>query len=160
VLTIWEVITIFEIADPRPHGRSLNEPHYCGHNNQSLQSVSNAKRKPASVANLLQIQASHQGSLYHHAKVRTGKTVFIDVGNGNLVSAARILRVETPRRGDMQRMKRTAGGAKPVIDARSGAHARAFIHLDSEHVVVSPLTREQLVESLSALLGTSTPKTS
>jgi hypothetical protein len=74
--------------------------------------------------------------------------VFVKVGFGNLVSAARVIAVVSPDSSPVKRLVADARDRGALIDATSGRKTRAVLVLDSDHVVLSSLPVEDLEKSL------------
>lgn len=68
----------------------------------------------------------------------------LNVGFGNLVSAARLVAIVSPDSAPVRRMVQDARDAGRVIDATCGRKTRAVIIMDSDHVALSPLQPETL----------------
>ena len=63
----------------------------------------------------------------------------VNVGFGNMVSAARMVAIVSPDSAPVRRLVQDARDAGRAIDATCGRKTRAVIVMDSEHVVLSPL---------------------
>lgn len=74
--------------------------------------------------------------------------VFVKVGFGNLVSAARVIAVVSPDSSPVKRLVADARDRGALIDATSGRKTRAVLVLDSDHVVLSSLPVEDLEKGL------------
>ncbi|MBQ9922600.1 MAG: DUF370 domain-containing protein [Clostridia bacterium] len=72
----------------------------------------------------------------------------ISIGFGNCVSAERIVSVITPDSAPLKRLVQDAKDSGRAIDATCGRKTRAVIITDSEHVILSALTAETIVERL------------
>ncbi len=72
----------------------------------------------------------------------------ISIGFGNLVSAERIVSVITPDSAPLKRLVQDAKDSGRAIDATCGRKTRAVIITDSEHVILSALTAETVVERI------------
>lgn len=66
----------------------------------------------------------------------------INVGFGNMVSAARMVAIVSPDSAPVRRLVQDARDAGRAIDATCGRKTRAVIVMDSDHVVLSPLQPE------------------
>lgn len=76
---------------------------------------------------------------------------FINVGFGNLVSAERIVSVVSP---DAAPIKRLVGDAKAngrAIDTSGGKATRSVIVCDSDHVILSALSPDEILERLESI---------
>ena len=74
--------------------------------------------------------------------------MLVDIGNGNLILAERVVTVETLNNGRIRLVKREALSRGLMIDACAGQTARSAIHLDSNHVVISPVAKEEVIRIL------------
>ena len=69
---------------------------------------------------------------------------FINVGFGNLLVAQRIVSVVLPDSAPVKRMIGEARAAGRVIDASGGKATRSVIITDSDHIVLSSLTPDDV----------------
>lgn len=72
----------------------------------------------------------------------------ISIGFGNCVSAERIVSVITPDSAPLKRLVQDAKDSGRAVDATCGRKTRAVIITDSEHVILSALTAETIVERI------------
>lgn len=75
----------------------------------------------------------------------------ISIGFGNLVSAERIVSVITPDSAPLKRLVQDAKDSGRAVDATCGRKTRAVIITDSEHVILSALTAETVVERIEGV---------
>jgi regulator of extracellular matrix RemA (YlzA/DUF370 family) len=68
----------------------------------------------------------------------------VNVGYGNLISAARVVAVVFPTSSPMRRLREEAGGRGKLIDATQGRRTRSIIVTDSDHVVLSAMNPETI----------------
>ncbi|UCD34197.1 MAG: DUF370 domain-containing protein [Nitrospiraceae bacterium] len=81
---------------------------------------------------------------------RTGTgLVLINVGFGNVVSAARVIAVVAPGSSPMKRLREEAGERGKLIDATQGRKTRAIIITDSDHIILSALQVETITQRFS-----------
>ena len=73
---------------------------------------------------------------------------FINIGFGNVVSAARVIAVVAPGSSPMKRMREEAGERGKLIDATQGRKTRAIIITDSDHVILSALQVETITQRM------------
>lgn len=73
---------------------------------------------------------------------------FLRVGYGNLVAAPRVIAVVSPESAPVRRLIADARDRATLIDATSGKKTRAVLVMDSDHLVLSALTVEELEKSL------------
>ena len=74
---------------------------------------------------------------------------FINIGFGNMVSAARIVAIASPDSAPIKRLVQDAKDDNRVIDVSCGRRTRAVIITDSEHVILSAIQTETLTNRLS-----------
>ena len=78
----------------------------------------------------------------------------LNIGYGNMNSAARIVAVVGPEAAPVRRMIQEARDAGRVVDATCGHRTRAVIITDSDHVVLSPLLPETVAARADDRKGT------
>ncbi len=69
----------------------------------------------------------------------------INIGFGNAVNAARILAVVSPDSAPVKRLMQEAREQRLLIDATQGRRTRAVIITDSDHVILSYLQAETIL---------------
>ena len=74
---------------------------------------------------------------------------FIDIGYGNLISASRIITVSPPEPSPIRRLIQDGKNSGNVIDASAGHKTRSVIVTDSNHIVLSSLPAEELLQILN-----------
>ena len=74
---------------------------------------------------------------------------FINVGFGNMVSAARIVAIASPDSAPIKRLISDAKDDNRIIDVSCGRRTRAIIITDSEHVILSAIAAETITNRLS-----------
>ena len=74
----------------------------------------------------------------------------ISVGYGNFVIAGRVVSIVTPASAPMRRLREDARQAGRLVDATQGRKTRSIIITDSNHVVLSAVLAETLVQRLGA----------
>lgn len=74
--------------------------------------------------------------------------VFLNIGCGNRLNAARILVITGAESSPIKRMILDARDRGTLIDASSGKKTRSVIVTDSDHVVLSALDPEEIVGEL------------
>ena len=82
----------------------------------------------------------------------------ISIGFGNLVSAERIVSVITPDSAPLKRLVQDAKDSGRAVDATCGRKTRAVIITDSEHVILSALSAETVVERIECTSSKPTPE--
>ncbi|MDO8445262.1 MAG: DUF370 domain-containing protein [Deltaproteobacteria bacterium] len=73
----------------------------------------------------------------------------LNIGFGNIVSAARVVAVISPSSAPMKRLKEEARERGKLVDATEGRMTRSVIITDSDHVILSALQTERLAERLA-----------
>ncbi|MBQ6380126.1 MAG: DUF370 domain-containing protein [Clostridia bacterium] len=73
----------------------------------------------------------------------------IGIGFGNMVNAERIIAVVSPDSNPMKRMIATGKENGMLIDATQGRKTKSVILMDSDHIVLSYLS----VENIDAKIG-------
>ena len=66
----------------------------------------------------------------------------VNIGFGNMISAARLVAVVSPDSALVKRLVKEARERGMLIDASYGRSTRAVLVMDSDHVVLSALTPE------------------
>lgn len=77
------------------------------------------------------------------------KTMLINIGFGNAVSAQRVIAVITPQSASGKRIREEAKESSLLIDATHGRKTRAIIIMDSNHVILSAMNPETLINRIS-----------
>ena len=73
----------------------------------------------------------------------------VNIGYGNMVMATKVVVVLSPDSAPMRRLKEEAREQKMLIDATQGRKTRAIIITDSDHVILSAVQVETLVQRFS-----------
>jgi len=73
---------------------------------------------------------------------------FINIGYGNMVSAARIITIVNPDSAPIKRMIQDAKESGKLVDATHGRRTRAVIIMDSDHVILSSVQPETVANRL------------
>jgi regulator of extracellular matrix RemA (YlzA/DUF370 family) len=73
----------------------------------------------------------------------------VNIGYGNMVTAAKVVAVLTPDSAPMRRLKEEAKEQKRLLDATQGRKTRAIIITDSDHVILSAVQVETLMQRFS-----------
>jgi len=79
---------------------------------------------------------------------RRDKVGFIDIGFGNLIAEGRILCVVSADSSPARRMIQDAKDRAMCIDCCAGKKCKAVMVTDSDHVVLSSMTVEEIKEKL------------
>jgi hypothetical protein len=70
----------------------------------------------------------------------------VNIGYGNMVMASKVVAVLTPDSAPMRRIKEEAKEQKRLLDATQGRKTRAIIITDSDHVILSAVQVETLLQ--------------
>lgn len=76
---------------------------------------------------------------------------FINIGFGNIVSLSRIVAMLNPASSPMKRMKDEAKKTGKLIDATEGRKTRSIIITDSDHVILSALQVETILQRINEM---------
>jgi len=66
----------------------------------------------------------------------------INIGFGNMISAARLIAIVSPESAPIKRIVQDAKDRGSLIDATYGRRTRAVIIMDSDHVILSAVQPE------------------
>jgi len=78
---------------------------------------------------------------------KSGKLInLINIGFGNIVSAARVVSIVAPGSSPIKRLRDDAGERGKLIDATQGRKTRAIIITDSDHIILSALQVETITQ--------------
>lgn len=77
--------------------------------------------------------------------------MFVNIGFGNIVSLSRIIAVVNPGSSPMKRMKDEAKKRGKLIDATEGRKTRSIVIVDSDHVILSALQVETILQRINEL---------
>ena len=80
----------------------------------------------------------------------------ISVGYGNFVITGRVVSIVNPASSPMRRLREDARQAGRLVDATQGRKTRSIIITDSNHVILSAVLAETLVQRLGAMEESST----
>ena len=70
----------------------------------------------------------------------------VNIGYGNMVMASKVVAVLSPESAPMRRLKEEAKERKMLLDATQGRKTRAIIITDSDHVILSAVQVETLMQ--------------
>lgn len=73
----------------------------------------------------------------------------VNIGFGNVVSAARVIAVVSPGSAPLKRLREEARDRGKLIDATQGRRTRAIIITDSDHVILSAIQAETVTQRFS-----------
>jgi len=74
---------------------------------------------------------------------------FINIGFGNMVSAARIIAIVSPDSAPVKRIIQDSRESGTLIDATYGRRTRAVIMADSDHVILSAVQPETIANRVN-----------
>ena len=77
----------------------------------------------------------------------------INIGYGNMISAARIVTIVSPDSAPIKRLVQEAKDDGRAIDATYGRKTRAVIVMDSGHIILSSLITETLASRINETGG-------
>jgi regulator of extracellular matrix RemA (YlzA/DUF370 family) len=77
----------------------------------------------------------------------------LNVGFDNIVNAERIIAIASSNPLPMKRLREAAVRTRKLVDATNGRRTRALIVTDSDHVILSSLQPQTLVQRLHELRG-------
>ncbi len=72
--------------------------------------------------------------------------ILVNIGFGNVVSAARVIAIVTPGSSPMKRLREEAKKRGKLVDATEGRRTRSIIVTDSDHVILSALQAETITQ--------------
>ncbi len=75
------------------------------------------------------------------------QAIFLKIGFSNLVSASRIIALVSPESSPVRRLIQDARDRGSLIDATSGRKTRAVLVMDSDHLVLSALSVDELEQA-------------
>lgn len=74
----------------------------------------------------------------------------IGIGFGNMVNSDRIIAVVEPDSNPVKRLIATGKEKSMLIDATQGRKTKSVILMDSDHIILSYLTTEALIEKVNS----------
>lgn len=80
--------------------------------------------------------------------------VLVNIGFGNVVSAARVVAIVTPGSSPMKRLRDEAKKQGKLVDATEGRRTRSIIVTDSDHIILSALQAETITQRFGDGKGT------
>ncbi|MDH7499674.1 MAG: DUF370 domain-containing protein [candidate division NC10 bacterium] len=81
----------------------------------------------------------------------------VNVGFGNTVPSARIVAIVNASSAPLKRLKDEAREERKLIDATNGRRTRSIIITDSDHVILSAVQTETIVQRLAGGEGKAVP---
>lgn len=77
--------------------------------------------------------------------------MLVNIGFGNIVALSRIVAIVNPGSSPMKRMKDEARKQGKLIDATEGRKTRAIIITDSDHIILSALQVETILQRINEI---------
>lgn len=77
--------------------------------------------------------------------------MLVNIGFGNIVALSRIVAIVNPGSSPMKRMKDEAKKQGKLIDATEGRKTRAVIITDSDHIILSALQVETILQRINEI---------
>ena len=77
----------------------------------------------------------------------------VNIGFDNAVSGERVVAVVSAEPSPIKRLREAALRQRKLIDATNGRRTRAVIITDSDHVILSSLQPETIIDRLQAAMG-------
>ena len=74
----------------------------------------------------------------------------INIGFGNMVSAARLIAIVSPDSAPIKRIIQDARERGTLVDATYGRRSRAVLVTDSDHIILSAIQPETIAHRLDA----------
>jgi len=68
----------------------------------------------------------------------------VNIGYGNLVTAARVIAIVSPSSAPMRRLREEAGRRGKLVDATQGRRTRSILVTDSDHVILSAINPDTI----------------
>ncbi|MBI3330614.1 MAG: DUF370 domain-containing protein [Candidatus Omnitrophica bacterium] len=82
-----------------------------------------------------------------------GSSKLLNVGFDNAVSAERVVAIVAADPSPIKRLREAALRSRKLIDATNGRRTRTVIITDSDHVILSSVQTDTLVQRFSELAG-------
>ena len=79
----------------------------------------------------------------------------INIGFGNMISSERLLSIVSPDSAPIKRLVQEAKERAMLVDASFGRKTRAVIVMDTDHVILSAITPEQIAKRMTDKEGES-----
>lgn len=75
----------------------------------------------------------------------------VNIGFGNVISPSRVIAIVNPGSSPMKKLRDESRKRGKLIDATEGRKTRSIIVTDSDHIVLSALQVETIVQRLSGM---------
>jgi regulator of extracellular matrix RemA (YlzA/DUF370 family) len=76
---------------------------------------------------------------------------FLNIGFGNVISVSRIVAIVNPGSSPIKKLREEARQRGKLIDATEGKKMRSIIITDSDHIILSAIQVDTLVQRISGL---------
>ncbi|HWR90018.1 MAG TPA: DUF370 domain-containing protein [Dissulfurispiraceae bacterium] len=83
----------------------------------------------------------------------TVNNLLVNIGFGNVVAVSRIVAVVNPGSAPVRKMREEARDRGKVVDATEGRKTRSILITDSDHIILSALQVETLVQRIAGPEG-------
>ncbi|MCE5312921.1 MAG: DUF370 domain-containing protein [Nitrospiraceae bacterium] len=77
----------------------------------------------------------------------------VHIGFGNVVAASRIVAVVSPGSSPIKKLREESAARGKLVDATEGKKTRSLIITDSDHIVLSALSVETIVQRIEEIKG-------
>lgn len=77
------------------------------------------------------------------------KTVLVNIGFGNVISANRIVAIVNIGSSPIRKLREEAKDRGKLIDATEGRKTRSAIVTDSDHIILSAIQVETIIQRIS-----------
>lgn len=77
----------------------------------------------------------------------------INIGFGNFVVAKRVVSIVNPSSSPMRKLKEEAKSEGRLIDVTQGKRTRSFIITDSNHLILSSVSTDTIMQRLESVKG-------
>lgn len=81
------------------------------------------------------------------------KNIFLNIGFGNVVASGRVISVVNPGSSPIKKLRTEAKTRGKLIDATEGRKTRSIIITDSDHIILSAIQSETIIQRLSEVTG-------
>lgn len=79
------------------------------------------------------------------------RPVLVNIGFGNVIASARVVAVLNPGSAPLRKLRNEARDRGKLIDATEGKKVRSIIVTDSDHIVLSAIQTETVVQRLTTV---------
>jgi regulator of extracellular matrix RemA (YlzA/DUF370 family) len=79
--------------------------------------------------------------------------MLVNIGFGNVISVSRVVSIINPNSSPIRKLREEARQRGKLIDATEGRKTRSIIITDSDHVILSALQVETIIQRVSNSTG-------